>query len=60
MGKKRSGASVKMFTAFYLGRPYEPSEESFLPEAAAKILYEKGRMTQAQQDYLKEHTAPEG
>lgn len=53
-------ASVKMFTAYYLGLPYEPSEETYLPGSAATILTEKGNMTQEQRDYLKGHTVPKG
>ncbi|MEA5059897.1 MAG: hypothetical protein VB049_07660 [Candidatus Pelethousia sp.] len=49
-------ASVKMFTAYYLGLPYEPGEETYLPEAAVKILTEKGNLTQEQQAYLEAHT----
>jgi hypothetical protein len=47
-----------MFTAYYLGLPYEASEETYLTEIAAKILVEKGKMTQEQLDYLKVHTIP--
>jgi hypothetical protein len=53
-------ASVKMFTAYYLGLPYEPAEETYLPDSAATILTEKGKMTQEQRDYLKGHTVEEG
>lgn len=53
-------ASVKMFTAYCLGLSYEPEEETYLPDTAAKILIEKGNMTQEQRDDLKGHTVPEG
>lgn len=49
-------ASVKMFTAFYLGLPYEATEETYLTETAAKILMENGQMTKDQLDYLEDHT----
>jgi glutamate mutase epsilon subunit len=51
-------ASVKMFAAYYLGLPYEPSEEVYLTEIAAQILVDKGNMTQEQLDYLESHTIP--
>lgn len=51
-------ASVKMFTAYYLGLPYDPTEDTYLPDAAAIILTEKGNMTQEQRDYLEGHTVP--
>ena len=49
-------ASVKMFAACYLGLPYDPTEETYLPQSAAQILTEKGAMSQAQRDYLQSHT----
>ena len=49
-------ASVKMFTAYYLGLPYDASEETYLTEVAVEILVEKGNMTQEQLDYLEAHT----
>jgi len=51
-------ASVKMFAAYYLGLPYNPTEETYLPDAAAKILTDKGNMTPEQRDYLESHTIP--
>jgi len=51
-------ASVRMFAAYYLGLPYNPTEETYLPDAAAKILTEKGNMTPEQRDYLESHTIP--
>ena len=51
--------SVRMFAAYYLGLPYDPAEETFLTEPAAKILNEKGSMTKGQRDYLEGHTVPE-
>jgi len=49
-------ASVRMFAAYYLGVAYTPSEESYLPEIAAAILKDKGRMTIEQAAYLESHT----
>jgi len=49
-------ASVKMFTAFYLGLPYEASEETYLTDTAAEILVAKGNMKQEQIIYLESHT----
>lgn len=51
-------ASVKMFVAYYLGLPYNPTEETYLPDAAAKILTDKGNLTPEQRDYLGSHTMP--
>lgn len=50
--------SVRLFTAFYLGLPYEPAEDDYLPEAAAGILTERGNLTPEQQDYLQTHAVP--
>lgn len=50
--------SVRLFTAYYLGLPYTPTEETYLSETAAQILKEKGGMTQEQSDYLEGHTVP--
>lgn len=50
-------ASMRMFVAFYLGLPYEPAEDAFLPDSAAKVLKEKGTMTSEQSSYLDTHTA---
>lgn len=51
-------ASVRMFAAYYLGLPYDSSEAVYLPAAAAKILTDKGKMSQVQREYLESHTAP--
>ena len=48
--------SVKMFTAYYLGLPYTPTEDTYLPQKAALLLEENGKMTQEQSDYLAAHT----
>lgn len=49
-------ASMRMFVAYYLGLPYEPADDTFLPDTAAKILKEKGAMTSEQSNYLDTHT----
>lgn len=50
--------SVRMFTAYYLGLPYDPTEETYLPVTAAEILEAKGNMTSEQRDYSNSHTVP--
>jgi len=50
--------SVRLFTAYYLGLPYTPSEETYLPASAAVVLMEQGIMSQEQISYLKAHTLP--
>lgn len=50
-------ASVRMFTACYLGLTYEPTEDVWLPAAASRILEKQGRMTDAQAAYVAAHTA---
>lgn len=49
-------ASVRLFTACYLGLPYEPTEETYLPASAAAVLTRVGRMTDEQAAYLQAHT----
>ena len=49
-------ASVRLFTACYLGLPYEPTEETYLPATAAEVLTRNGHMTDEQAAYLQEHT----
>jgi len=49
-------SSVRMFTAYYLGLAYTPSEESYLPDTAAVILNKMGSMTTEQAAYLGSHT----
>lgn len=48
--------SVKLFVAYYLGLPYNPTEETYVPQAAAEILFKKDNMVQGQRDYLGNHT----
>jgi hypothetical protein len=52
-------ASVRLFTAWYKGLPYEPTEDTFVFNEAAEILQAQGRLTADQQAYLEAHTAPE-
>ncbi len=47
--------SVKMFTAYYLGLPYTPSEDTYLPAAALKVLKDRGKPTAAQLEYVSNH-----
>jgi hypothetical protein len=49
-------ASVRMFTAYYTGLPYQSSEETFLFAAAVEILEQKGQLTDGQRAYLALHT----
>lgn len=51
-------ASVRMFAACYLGLPYTPAEEVWLPASAARLLAAQGKMTDAQAAYVAAHTAP--
>lgn len=51
-------ASVRMFTAYYLGEPYDPAEVVYLPDTAVNILMERGSMTQAQREDLESHKIP--
>ena len=50
-------ASLRMFAAFYLGIAYEMTEETYLPDTAAKVLYTANRMTAEQAAYVTSHTA---
>jgi hypothetical protein len=47
--------SVKMFVAFYLGLPYELTEDTYLPDSAAQILKQKSNITPEQLTYLETH-----
>ena len=49
-------ASVRLFTASYLGVPYQPTEETYLPATAAEVLVRNGQMTDEQAAYLLNHT----
>ncbi|HMN59511.1 MAG TPA: hypothetical protein PJ988_04065 [Anaerolinea sp.] len=50
-------ASLRLFVAWYRGLPYEPADDTFLPEAAARILTEKAALTPEQVAFLQTHTA---
>lgn len=47
--------SVRVFTAFYLGLPYMPTETTYLSGAAAEILKTKDKMSEEQLKYLNGH-----
>lgn len=49
-------ASVKLFVAYYLGLPYEPAEDAWLPEAAAELLLNKETLSTEQKNYVESHT----
>lgn len=50
-------ASVRLFTAFYSGLPYDLSlEESYLPRPAVEILVARGNLSAERQAYLQAHT----
>jgi hypothetical protein len=47
--------SVRLFVALYKGIEYAMTEETYLPEAAVKILKEKGNFTKEQIEYFDKH-----
>lgn len=49
-------SSVKLFVAYYLGLPYQPTEEIYLPDTAIALLAAQGNLTPAQQAYLESHS----
>ena len=51
-------ASVRLFTAFYLGLPYDLSTDSYLPEAAADIL-QRQDLSPEYAAYLEAHIVPD-
>lgn len=50
--------SVRLFTAYYLGLPYTPSEETYVTDTAANLLEEAGNMTDEQRAFVHAHTIP--
>ncbi len=50
--------SVRLFTAWYQGLPYEPNEETYLFAEGVEILKGQGKLTDEQQAYLEAHTVP--
>ncbi len=50
-------ASVRLFTAFYLGLPYDLATDIYLPESAEEILQTRA-LSPEQAAYLKTHTVP--
>lgn len=51
-------ASVKLFVAYYLGLPYEPSEEAWLPKSAADVLIGTGVLSPERRTYIEAHIIP--
>ncbi|HNW87281.1 MAG TPA: hypothetical protein PKJ47_10115 [Candidatus Limiplasma sp.] len=51
-------ASVRLFVADYLGLPYTPTEDTWLPKTAADVLGASGHMNADQTAYLQTHTLP--
>lgn len=51
-------ASIRMFVAYYLGLPYTPTEETWLPRTAVEVLTASGRMTAQQAAYASAHAIP--
>jgi hypothetical protein len=49
-------ASVRLFTAWYLGLPYQPEDTDYLPLSAADILRQKGSLTPEQLAFLDAHS----
>jgi hypothetical protein len=49
--------SVRLFTAWYSGLPFDAPEDIFLPASAAELLRATGRLTEDQRLYLDTHTA---
>lgn len=47
--------SVRYFVALYKQLPYTPSENTFLPSTAVKILKDKGVLNAEQEKYLESH-----
>ena len=50
--------SVRLFTAYYLGLPYTPSEETYVTQTAAELLEKAGNMTDEQRAYVNAHAIP--
>ncbi len=49
-------ASVRLFSAYYKGLPYEPTEETYLFAEGVEILKSKASLSAAQLAYLQSHT----
>ena len=49
-------ASLRLFVASYLGLPYEPTEETWLPQNAVDVLMANGKMLAEQVTYIGAHT----
>lgn len=55
-GTEIGTASVRMFVAYYLELPYNPTEESYLPKAAVDILKSKVKLSDEILKYLDSHS----
>ncbi len=54
-------SSVRLFTAFYAGLPYDlTAEEMYLPDSAVEILLAKAQLDEEQKAYLAAHTVSTG
>jgi hypothetical protein len=54
-------ASVRLFVAFYMGLPFDiTDQEIYLPQAATDILLANGNLTQEQIAYLEQFTVTTG
>ena len=51
-------ASIRMFVAYYLGLPYVPTGETWLPQTAVDVLTAGGHMTAEQAEYALSHAIP--
>jgi hypothetical protein len=49
-------SSIRLFTAWYTGLPFEITDEIFLPRPAVELLKAKGSLTTEQLAYLDTHT----
>jgi len=54
-------SSVRLFTAFYTGLPYDLTvEEVYLPDSAVEVLLAKAQLNEEQKAYLAAHTVNTG
>jgi hypothetical protein len=54
--KEIGTSSIRLFVAFYKGIEFEITEEIYLPEAAVKILKEKGDIGKEKLEYIEKNT----
>lgn len=56
LDKEIGTGSVRLFVALYKGLPFNfEGEETYLPEAAVKILMDKGTLKEKELEYVKNH-----